>query len=113
MLRGNILSEHIGYYDRVGRNIVGTQVRNLRRTASPRITQDDLVARLQLLGVFINQSALSKLEAGRRPVSDIEVAALAKALNVPLRELFSTEGSLPRSTEDRQETSLAASKPSL
>ena len=50
--------------------------------AKPPITQLDLVARLQLAGLSIDQSGLSKLENGQRPVTDIEVTALAKALKV-------------------------------
>ena len=64
------------------RNIVGRRVRQARRDAKPRITQKDLVARLQTLGMIIDQSGLSKIENGQRPVSDIEVVTLAKALKV-------------------------------
>lgn len=64
------------------RNIVGARVRKARKGASPSITQTDLVARLQLLGIVIDQSGVSKIENGQRPVSDVEVVALAKALKV-------------------------------
>ena len=70
------------------RNIVGARVRQARKAASPPITQMDLVARLQLLGIVIDQSGLSKIESGQRPVSDIEVVALAKALKVSAAWLF-------------------------
>ena len=40
------------------------------------------MARLQTLGMMIDQSGLSKIENGQRPVSDIEVVTLAKALKV-------------------------------
>lgn len=70
------------------KNIVGTRVRQARRAAKPPITQKDLVARLQTEGIRIDQSGLSKLESGRRPVTDIEVAALAEALKVPITGLF-------------------------
>ncbi len=43
----------------------------------------DLIARLQVQGMKLEQSALSKIENGQRPVTDIEVVALAKALKVP------------------------------
>lgn len=66
----------------VTKNIVGSHVKQARKMAKPRITQLDLVARLQLAGLSIDQSALSKLENGERPVTDIEVVALAKALRV-------------------------------
>ena len=64
------------------RNIVGIRVRQARKAAKPPITQSDLIARLQLLDMNIDQSGLSKIENGQRPVTDIEVFALAKALKV-------------------------------
>lgn len=64
------------------RNVVGTRVRQARKMAKPPITQLDLAARLELSGVRIDQSSLSKIEQGIRPVLDIEVLALAKALRV-------------------------------
>ena len=64
------------------RNIVGVRVRQARKEAKPPITQLDLVARLQVLGMKIDQSGISKLESGQRPVFDTEVVALAKALKV-------------------------------
>ena len=70
------------------RNIVGARVRRARKIAKPPVTQADLVARLQLLGVVIDQSGLSKIENGQRPVSDIEVVALAKALKVSMAWLL-------------------------
>ena len=70
------------------RNIVGACIRKARKDAKPPITQADLVARLQVLGIKIDQSALSKIESGQRPVSDIEIAALAKALRVSISWLF-------------------------
>ena len=72
--------------------MVGCRVQQARRDAKPRITQRDLVARLQVLGVVIDQSGLSKIESGRRPVSDIEVVALAKALKVSVAWLLGNNG---------------------
>lgn len=72
------------------KNIVGGRVREARKSVKPQITQLDLVARLQLLGMMIDQSGLSKIESGRRPVSDIEVVALAKALKVSVEWLLSS-----------------------
>lgn len=70
------------------RNIVGARVRQARKAAKTVITQTDLVARLQLLGITIDQSGLSKIENGQRPVSDVEVVALAKALKVSVAWLL-------------------------
>jgi hypothetical protein len=70
------------------RNIVGSRVSQARKAATPPITQEDLVARLQLLGIMIDQSTLSKIENMQRPVTDIEVVALAKALKVSVAWLL-------------------------
>ena len=72
----------------VNKNIVGPRVKHARKAAKPQITQLDLVARLQALGLSIDQSGLSKIENGQRPVTDIEIAALAKALKVSVAWLF-------------------------
>ena len=77
------------------RNIVGTRVRQTRKAARPLITQTDLVARLQLLGILIDQSGVSKIESGQRPVSDIEVVALAKALRVSVSWLLEETDASP------------------
>ncbi len=52
------------------------------------MTQEDLVGRLARLGITINQSQVAKIENGERPVLDFEVAAIAKALKVPVQALF-------------------------
>ncbi|MEA1959567.1 MAG: helix-turn-helix domain-containing protein, partial [Chloroflexota bacterium] len=70
------------------RNIVGARVRRARKSAKPQISQIDLVARLQLLGMRIEQSSISKIENGQRPVLDVEVVALAKALKVSVAWLL-------------------------
>jgi len=74
------------------RNVIGDQVRRARKNAVPRITQADLVARLETNDVHIDRSGLSKIESGTRPVTDIEVQALAKALKVRVAWLFGDKG---------------------
>ncbi len=61
---------------------MGPRVQEARKEAKPPITQKDLVARLQVLGFKLDQSTISKIEQGTRPVFDFEVVALAKALKV-------------------------------
>lgn len=56
--------------------------------ARPKITQEDMVGRLARQGVQINQSQVAKIESGDRPVLDYELAAIAKALKVPMETLF-------------------------
>ena len=81
------------------RNIVGDRIRQARKAGRPPITQTDLVARLQILGMQIDQSGLSKIESGRRPVTDVEVIALAKALKVSVAWLLKETD--PSSTLER------------
>ena len=64
------------------KNLVGVRIQQARKATKPPITQSDLIARLQLLDMNIDQSGLSKIENGQRPVTDIEVVVLAKALKV-------------------------------
>nr|WP_076003886.1 helix-turn-helix transcriptional regulator [Dehalogenimonas formicexedens] len=73
------------------KNVVGSRVVEARRNAKPRVTQTDLIARLQTLGVNLEQSALSKIEHGQRPVNDKEIIALAQALRVSVVWLLQTE----------------------
>jgi transcriptional regulator with XRE-family HTH domain len=56
--------------------------------AKSKITQEDMVGRLARQGIQINQSQIAKIESGQRPVLDYELAAMAKALNVPIQSLF-------------------------
>lgn len=68
------------------KNIVGARVRKARKES--KITQMELAAKLQVLSIKIDRPAISKLETGSRPVTDIEVAAIAKILKVPISWLF-------------------------
>ena len=62
------------------KNLIGKRVKQARNSLNPRITQDQLAARLQLQGVSLERAAISKFEIGIRPVTDIELVAIAKAL---------------------------------
>jgi HTH-type transcriptional regulator, cell division transcriptional repressor len=70
-------------------NMVGKRVLEIRSKAKPPITQDDLVGRLAALGILLNRTAIAKIEAGTRSVKDFEIIALAKALKVPINDLYS------------------------
>ena len=50
--------------------------------AKPKVTQLDLLARLELQEVYLEKTSISKIEAGNRPVTDKELVAIAEALNV-------------------------------
>lgn len=68
-------------YDLDGkRNISGERVRQIR--TKKHITQSSLAARVQTLGVILEQDAISRIERGARMVQDYELWAMAKALGV-------------------------------
>jgi len=55
---------------------------------APKITQEDMVGRLARQGIQVNQSQVAKIESGDRPILDYELAAIAKALKVPVQAFF-------------------------
>lgn len=64
------------------RNIVGSRVREARLAHLPRLTQEDLATRVQLENWSISRSGIAKIELGLRKVTDVELLALASALDV-------------------------------
>ena len=62
------------------RNLVGARVTQARLARG--MKQTELLAQLQLAGVDLSVPALSLLEGQKRPVSDIELNALADILKV-------------------------------
>ena len=71
------------------RNIVGARVTEARLAKG--MKQNELLARLQAVGVDLSTPALSLLEGQRRPVSDIELNALADILEVSVNWLLGRE----------------------
>ena len=67
---------------------MGSRVRELRYRSGLRVTQEQLAARLQTLGLALDRTAISKIEGGRRPVTDIEIVAICRALSVDVATLF-------------------------
>lgn len=71
------------------RNIIGAQVTQARNKIG--MKQSELLAKLQLSGIDISSPALSLLEGQKRPVSDIELNALADILQVSVDWLLGRE----------------------
>ncbi len=67
-------------------NVVGVQVRKLRK--QQKLTQEQLSARCNVIGLDISRGTLAKIEAGVRQVIDTEVVQLAIALKVEESALF-------------------------
>lgn len=70
------------------RNIVGKRIREARLNERPKASQKDLSARLHLLGITLSDNAIGKIEKGERSVTDLQIQAFAKALNVSISWLF-------------------------
>ena len=68
------------------KNIIGAKVTKLRKLNY--MSQKDLALNMQLMGIDINLSSLSKLEGQTRIATDREVYAIARILNVTADELF-------------------------
>ena len=68
----------------MGKNLIGHRMRIFRAIQNPPMSQMDLLARLNLNSLEISQSTLSKIENEERIVSDYELLAISKALNVDI-----------------------------
>lgn len=62
------------------KNLVGARVTEARQMRG--MKQVELLARLQTRGIDISIPALSLLEGQKRPVTDIELAALSDVLGI-------------------------------
>lgn len=71
------------------KNICGANVERIRKQLG--MKQTTLVAKMQLAGVDINPSSLSKLEGQIRIASDIELKAISNILGVTMEELVRTD----------------------
>lgn len=74
------------------RNMVGARIEAARKKQG--MKQKELLAQLQVNGVDMNASGLSKLEGQIRYVNDRELAALADILNVSVDWLLGRENEM-------------------
>ncbi len=70
-------------------NIIGARIKAAREKAN--MSQQQLSEKLELLAVYTCRGSISRIENGKRAVTDIEIDAISKVLNVSLDELFSRE----------------------
>lgn len=68
------------------KNICGANIERIRKAQG--MKQATLVSKMQLMGVDINPSSLSKLEGQTRSATDIEIKAIAAILGVTMEELM-------------------------
>ena len=65
---------------------IGHNIQNLRKTAA--MTQDQVVAKLQLMGLNISKSTYAKLETNRMNIKVSELVALKKIFDVSFEDFF-------------------------
>ncbi|MBR1568234.1 MAG: helix-turn-helix transcriptional regulator [Lachnospiraceae bacterium] len=67
-------------------NTCGSKIREFRE--NNRMSQEDLATALQLIGLNINQKAISRIETGERVIPDYELLYFSKVFEVEITELF-------------------------
>ena len=67
-------------------NLIGDNVRKYRK--KQKMSQQRLSDSLELLGVYVCRGSVSRIEDKTRTVTDIELFAIAKVLNVSIEQLF-------------------------
>ena len=67
-------------------NLCGRKVALLRSNMG--ISQRELADRLQIIGLDIDKNAVQRIESGKRFVTDIEIKALSKVLNLSIDDLL-------------------------
>ncbi len=65
----------------------GHNIQQLRKSSS--MTQEQVVAKLQLMGLNISKSTYAKLETNRMNIRVSELVALRKIFNVEFNDFFS------------------------
>ena len=76
---------------------LGNRIRNIRKGAG--LTQTDLE-----LSTGIHRSDISKIENGQENLEFLTVFRIAKALNIPTKELLNYGGSLPVNDSPKKTT---------
>ncbi len=68
------------------RNISGGRIRITR--LKKRLSQSELAAKVQTMGVILEQDAISRIESGSRMVQDYELWAMAEVLGLTPKDLM-------------------------
>ena len=69
------------------KNLIGGNLKKLRIKA--KLSQQALSNKLELLGVYVCRGSVSRIEDYSRTMTDIELFAIAEALGVDPKDLYS------------------------
>ena len=70
-------------------NICGKNIAHFRMNM--KLSQRELAALMQRVGIDIDKNAIQRIECGKRFVTDIEIVAFAKAFDISFEELLTKE----------------------
>ena len=70
-------------------NIIGKKIKEAREKSG--MSQKQLSEKLELMAVYTCRGSISRIENGKRAVTDIEIDAISKILDVSLNYLFDRE----------------------
>ena len=68
------------------KNLISKKLIQLRK--QKKLSQRDLAGKLQLAGYDMDKNVITRIETGQRYVTDIELCALSKILNVRIEDLL-------------------------
>lgn len=69
-------------------NIVGEKISQIRKSLTPKVSQRQFAEKLQLVGLDLDKNAIQRIESGDRFVTDIELKAICKLLNISADSLL-------------------------
>jgi transcriptional regulator with XRE-family HTH domain len=69
-------------------NISGRKIKEYRLKMEGNVSQNDFAAMLQVNGLDVDKNAIQRIECGKRFVTDIELKAIARVLNVTYEDLL-------------------------
>ena len=72
--------------DTEDKNLIGKNLKKIRTEL--KMSQQELSAKLELLGVYVCRGSISRIEDRSRTVTDIELFAIAEVLGVDVKELY-------------------------
>lgn len=70
------------------KNLTGGRIEQARRACRPAVSQMQLARMLARRKITLGQTAISRIEKRQRGVLDLELAAIAKCLQVSIASLF-------------------------
>lgn len=79
------------YKNRAGsgrNNISGSNIARIRKNLYPKVSQRLLADKMQLEGIELDKNAIQRIESGARFITDIELKAFAKVLDVSYEVLL-------------------------